>query len=122
VISALFLTQTDFESCFRERKPPGGTIQLPGTSENASSLFRPAISLQGIFIGSWDTEGSVNMSKPTNKQEALEIIELTSESLDQLTRAFDLISEVCTSLNEEAAEEDLELPDGEQEPRQLVIH
>ncbi|MCI5065821.1 hypothetical protein MRY87_08865 [bacterium] len=52
------------------------------------------------------------MSKPTEKQESLEIIELATSGLDELAKAFDLIAEVCNHIEhpEPILSEEEELP------------
>jgi hypothetical protein len=47
-----------------------------------------------------------------NEEEiATEMIELTSDDLDALTRAFKMISNLCEELHEEIAQEDLDIPE-----------
>ena len=52
------------------------------------------------------------MSKPSKKDEAFEIIELATNNLEDLAKAFELIDEVCTSFSQPELElsEQTELP------------
>ncbi|MFO0416441.1 MAG: hypothetical protein ACK5Y6_04060 [Pseudomonadota bacterium] len=47
----------------------------------------------------------------TDEQLATEMIELTSDEVDALSRAFKMISNLCEQLHEEIAEEGLDIPE-----------
>ncbi len=52
---------------------------------------------------------SQSTKNPQTKEEALEIIELASSDIEVLTRAFNLINEICEERNQQAeATEDKE--------------
>ena len=46
-----------------------------------------------------------------SKEDAFEIIELASQDLETLAKAFDLISEVCTELEEATPSIDNKIPE-----------
>ena len=47
----------------------------------------------------------------TEEELATELIELTSDGVDSLTRAFYMISDLCENLKREIATETLEIPE-----------
>lgn len=44
------------------------------------------------------------MSKPTKEQDSLEIIELATSNIEELAKAFELISDVCASFQQPSLE------------------
>jgi hypothetical protein len=53
------------------------------------------------------------MDSPILNEEELatELIELTCDQMDALTRAFDMISDLCAQLNTELLDGELDIPD-----------